>query len=114
MSGTWMSGSEGMMSEDTPITEVYVVTSGSYSDYSIVAIYSDRVAADQRVAGESSYHSSYPGEYRVEVHTLNATPAFAGVVWTSQWWATETVLSERDRPAAVYKIWYEGNDPGNA
>lgn len=95
------------------MTEVYVVTCGMYSDYSIVAVYSDRAAADQRVAGEDAC-GPYREEHRVEVYQLNAVPAFAGVVWQSVWWATETNLRCQAESAHAYEAWYEGDDPGNA
>jgi hypothetical protein len=92
--------------------EVYVVTCGSYSDYLIVAIYSDREAADQRVAGENG-RGPYREEHRVEVYRLNERPAYAGVVWQSVWWATPAGLRAPES-AHAYEAWYEGDDPGNA
>jgi hypothetical protein len=92
--------------------EVYVVTCGSYSDYSIVSVYADRAAADQRVAGENA--RGYREEHRVEVYRLNAPPAFAGVVWKSVWWALPVGLSPTAPPAHAYEAWYEGDDPGTA
>lgn len=95
------------------MTEVYVVTCGSYSDYSIVAVYSDRDIADQRVAGEDA-RGPYREEHRVEVYQLNGRPVYAGVVWQSVWWATEASLKGRPESAHAYEAWYEGDDPGNA
>lgn len=93
------------------MTEVYVVTSGSYSDYGIVAIYSDRDVADQRVAGENA-NDRYE-EFRVEVWQLNDRPAYAGIVWQSTWWAVEGNL-RMSESARAFQGWYEGDDPGNA
>jgi hypothetical protein len=59
------------------MTEVYVVTCGSYADYSIVSVYSDRDAAEQRVAGENGRGGPYRDEHRVEVYQLNGRPTFA-------------------------------------
>lgn len=95
------------------MNEVYVVTCGSYSDYGIVAVYSDRAAADQRVAGENG-RGPYREEHRVEVWELNARPSYAGVVWQSVWWANKAGLSPTAPRPHAYEAWFEGDDPGNA
>ena len=94
------------------MSEVYVVTCGCYSDYRIVAVYSDRDAADRRVAGENG-RPYLEEEYRVEVWQLNGRPSYAGAVWQSTWWATETNLRTPES-AHAYEVWYEGDDPGTA
>lgn len=94
------------------MAEVYIVTCGSYSDYGIVAVYTDRAAADQRVAGENG-RGSYREEHRVEVWQLNVRPAYAGVVWQSTWWAMPAQLKDPDS-AHAYETWFEGDNPGNA
>lgn len=95
------------------MTEVYIVTCGSYSDYRIVAVYSDRDIADQRVTGEDA-RGPYGEEHQVEVWKLNGRPVYAGVVWQSVWWATEINLKGQPDSAHAYEEWYEGDDPGNA
>lgn len=95
------------------MTEVYVVTCGSYSDYQIVAIYSDLDAAQQRTNGENG-RGPYREEHRVETWTLNARPTYAGVVWQAVWWSLPANMSPTAPRSHAYEAWFEGDDPGAA
>lgn len=84
-----------------PKKMIYIVTSGSYSDYGINAVFSSRIAAKEyiqsrRLPNEDDYRLEDEdfGRYRVE-------PFPVDVPLDRQWWSVSMDLPTGDRASAV-------------
>ncbi len=62
------------------MTKIYVVTSGSYSDYSIDAIFSTKGKAKAFIRFREEHCTSFGDAYRVEKHLVD-TPTTRWVSW---------------------------------
>lgn len=100
------------------MSEVYVVTSGEYSDYHIEAIYESRDAADAHVDGAITHNTAGEDEIQVEVWPLNKQLPFSGTVWRAQWFGKRMMGTDKTLDewgfSRVYSFYHIGNDYGKA
>lgn len=97
------------------MTEVYVITLGDYSDYTIVGVYLDRDLAQKRLDWERDNDTQHFG-YDMEVWNAGTSGVeYAGPAWITVWYADPRRYN--DPPNTYPKShlgWYEGVDPGPA
>jgi hypothetical protein len=94
--------------------KVYIVTSGSYSDYGINAVFLDEAAATAYAAKRDVAAGGY-GEFGVEEWDVATEATFSGYVLEATWRIpAASHFNSGKEESWTLRTWHDGEDPGPA
>lgn len=77
-------------------TIVYIVTSGSYSDYGINCVFSDETLANEYVRQKNERETYSSDHYRVEEYELDPKSPSSFARTGKQWWSANIYSDDRE------------------